>query len=460
MKVVTRIAPSPTGYVHFGLARTALFNYLYAKKHGGEFIVRVEDTDTARNKPEYEADILEQLRWLNLTGDRQYRQSECVERHKECLKQLIDAGKAYVSKEPAKDDATREVEVVRLKNPGERVTFTDLIRGEISFDTTELKDFVIARSIRDPLYHFAVVVDDHDEGVTHVLRGDDHISNTPRQILILKALGFEIPAYAHLPLILMPDKSKMSKRRHETSVKHYREAGILHEALINYIALLGWTPPSGKEILSMDEMITEFDLMDLHKNGAVFDIEKLRWFNKEYLSRLPVEIFSEQALRIFQEAVAERALPWDEKIGTILVSTVVKERIHTWYDIRTLTHEGEFDYFFKDPEPHADHISQKGSERAPSARGSGGPRELAAMHLNKVCGMLTALPESDFKTSEEVKAALWDYATETGRGEVLWPLRFALSGRAKSPDPFVIASIVGKETSLRRIQEAIKLLGM
>ncbi|MDR3571332.1 MAG: glutamate--tRNA ligase family protein, partial [Candidatus Pacebacteria bacterium] len=194
MKIVTRIAPSPTGYLHFGLARTALFSYLYARKHNGEFVLRVEDTDAARNKPEYEADILEQLQWLDLDYDRSYRQSEHVERHRELLHELVEKDLAYISKEPAKDDETKTVEVVRLRNKGERVTFTDMIRGEISFDTAELKDFVIARSIDDPLYHFAVVVDDHDEDVTHVIRGDDHISNTPRQILILRALGFEIPA--------------------------------------------------------------------------------------------------------------------------------------------------------------------------------------------------------------------------------------------------------------------------
>jgi glutamyl-tRNA synthetase len=447
MKIVTRIAPSPTGYLHFGLARTALFNYLFAKKNGGEFVLRIEDTDTARNKPEYETDIREHLEWLGLHTDHTYQQSEHVERHKECLSALISSDKAYVSKEPAKDDSSRTVEVVRLRNPGEKITFLDIIRGEITFDTTELKDFVIARSVNEPLYHFAVVVDDHDEAVTHVIRGDDHISNTPRQILILRALGFEIPAYAHLPLILMPDKSKMSKRKHETSVRHYREAGILPQALVNYIALLGWTPPSQKEILTIDEMIAEFELGDLHKSGAVFDIEKLRWYNKEYLSKMPADVFNEKAMKTFQEAVAERGIRWNEGIGYALVPTVLKERIHTWYDIRTLVHDGEFDYFFTDPDPAASAIPQKGSTS-----------EEAITHLTVVAGTLEALPEDHFSSQEQIKAALWDYATKQGRGKVLWPLRFSLSGRAKSPDPFVIASIVGKETTLQRVKSAIGVL--
>ncbi|PIR83526.1 glutamate--tRNA ligase, partial [Candidatus Kaiserbacteria bacterium CG10_big_fil_rev_8_21_14_0_10_51_14] len=326
MSVVTRIAPSPTGYLHFGLARTALFSYLYAKKNGGEYIMRIEDTDTARNKPEFEADIVDQFQWLGLTPDRSYRQSDNVERHKECLADLIKRDTAYISKEPAKDDPTQVVEVVRLRNPGEQVTFKDLIRGDIVFDTSELKDFVIARSVNEPLFHFAVVVDDHDEGVTHVIRGEDHISNTPRHMLILRALGFKIPAYAHLPLILMPDKSKMSKRKHETSVKHFRESGIVPQALINYVALMGWTPPSGKEILSVDEMIQEFELEKLHSSGAIFDYEKLRWYNREYLLKRNDAELASYVLPVLEKALKERGISWDAGIAEKIVS-LLKERI-------------------------------------------------------------------------------------------------------------------------------------
>jgi glutamyl-tRNA synthetase len=445
-KVVTRIAPSPTGYLHFGLARTALFSYLYAKKLSGEYILRIEDTDTARNRPEYEADILDQFEWLHLTPDRSYRQSEQVDRHKQLLQQLVDKDVAYVSKEAAKDDASRTVEVVRLRNKGEKITFNDLIRGEISFDTTELKDFVIARSMDEPLFHFAVVVDDHDEGVTHIIRGDDHISNTPRQILIHRALGFEVPAYAHLPLILMPDKSKMSKRKHETALKTFREIGILPEAIINYLALLGWTPPSGKEILSLDEMIPEFDLKDLHKSGAVFDMEKLRWFNREYLLKMRDDDFDAEALRRLEHSLNARKMTWDETIGHKLLP-LLRERTHVWSDIDAMVGAGELDLFFTDPQPEAAAIPQKATSPADAVK-----------YLRSVSELLSAVSNEDFSDAEKVKAAVWAYAEQEGRGAVLWPLRFSLSGRQKSPDPFMIASTIGKSVTLRRLNTAITLL--
>lgn len=445
-KVVTRIAPSPTGFLHFGLARTALFNYLHARKHGGEFIVRIEDTDTARNKPEYETDIMEQLAWLGLIADRTYRQSENVERHKQCLADLIAKDRAYVSREPAKDSPDKIVEVVRLRNPGEKVTFRDGVRGDITFDTTELKDFVIARNVNEPLYHFAVVVDDHDEGVTHVIRGDDHISNTPRQILILKALDFEIPQYTHLPLILMPDKTKMSKRKHESSVKAFREQGILSEALINYIVMLGWTPKSDREVLGLDEMIAEFDLKDLHVSGAVFDIEKLRWYNREYISAMSENEFRAGALGALQASLHARGIEWSEKIGERLL-VILRERISMWGDIRTQVADGEYDYFFADPEPAKESIPQKGDD--PS---------IALTHLTHTDEVLHTVSSESFDEPSRLKDIMWDYATEHGRGSVLWPLRFSLSGRAKSPDPFVIASIIGKEATLRRIARARALL--
>lgn len=446
MNVVTRIAPSPTGYLHFGLARTALFSYLYAKTNGGEFVLRIEDTDSARNKPEYELDILEQLGWLGLTYDRSYRQSEHVNRHRELLHELITKDVAYVSKEPAKDDASRTVEVVRLRNAGERITFTDLVRGEITFDTTELKDFVIARSIDEPLFHFAVVIDDHDESVTHVIRGDDHISNTPRQILIQRALGFETPAYAHLPLILMPDKSKMSKRKHETSLKHYREMGILPQAILNYLALLGWTPPSGKEIFSLEEMVVEFDLKDLHKSGAIFDIEKLRWFNREYLLVMRPDDFESVAIDRLRSALTSKNISWDEGAALKLVP-LIRERISVWQDIDTLVGEGEFDFFFSDPKPTPAQIPQKNTNSAD-----------ASSNLVKVVELLEKVPDTNFSDPEKVKEAIWPYAEEKGRGNVLWPLRYSLSGRAKSPDPFFISSIIGKEACLRRLRSAVELL--
>ncbi len=442
-KIITRIAPSPTGYLHFGLARTALFNYLYAKQHGGTFIVRIEDTDAARNKPEYEDDIREQLQWLGLDADAVFRQSEHKARHEELLRKMIAEDKAYVSREPAKDDASKTVEVVRLKNAGETITFTDLIRGEITFDTSELKDFVIARSISDPLYHLAVVVDDHDEGVTHVIRGEDHISNTPRQILIGRALGFDDPAYAHLPLILMPDKSKMSKRKHESSVKHFRDAGILPEALVNYVSLLGWNPGTDQEIFSKDELIQSFDISHIQKSGAIFNMEKLLWFNKQYLHRMRDDDFNAEALRILEEGAQGRGLPFQEDTAHAVVS-IIKERISTWSDLRKIINEGELDFFFREPTIEKAKIPEKKSSSKDSAA-----------HLQYVYQSLTAL--SDF-TVDTVKNSIWDYASEKGRGSVLWPLRYALTGQERSPDPFTVASILGKEETLKRVNNAIQQL--
>lgn len=439
MTVKVRIAPSPTGYFHFGLARTALYNYLYAKKTGGTFTLRIEDTDKARSTKEYEEDIYECFKWLGLSFDEKYVQSEHVERHKELLHKLVSEDKAYVSKEPAKDDSGREVEVVRLRNPGRTITFTDVIRGDITFDTTELKDFVIARSMDDPLYHFAVVVDDGDAGITHIIRGEDHISNTPRQILIQEALDVPRPVYAHLPLILAPDRTKMSKRKHQTSLRDFRAKGYLPEAMINFIALLGWSEGEGdKEIYSLDELIKAFSLEKIHKGGAIFNEEKLRWFNREHLLRLPEDKFARVALDKLKESLAAR-VTWNEDMG-IKLAPIARERIAVWDDISELAAAGEFDYFFTAPALDASRIPDKKSSAAD-----------AAEHLANAEEILDKVSPFD---AESVKSALWEYATEKGRGVVLWPLRYSLSGREKSPDPFTLMAILGKEESLARIAAA------
>ncbi|MFZ2886510.1 MAG: glutamate--tRNA ligase family protein, partial [Minisyncoccia bacterium] len=340
-----RIAPSPTGFFHIGTARTALYNYLFAKKVGGTFVIRIEDTDRARSTKEFQEDIFNSFEWLGLTFDETYIQSEHLDRHRELLKKLVDEDKAYISKEPAKDDESRVVEVVRLRNPGKIITFTDVIRGDITFDTTELKDFVLARAIDDPLYHFAVVVDDGDAKITHIIRGEDHISNTPRQILIQEALGLPRPVYAHLPLILAPDRTKMSKRKHQTALKDFRARGYLPEAMINFIALLGWSEGEGdKEIFSREELIQAFSLERIHKGGAVFNEEKLRWFNKEYLHKLPEKEFAETVFMKLKESLSSR-VSWNDEMGTALIP-IVRERIATWGDVSLLVEDGEFDYFF------------------------------------------------------------------------------------------------------------------
>lgn len=441
-----RIPPSPTGYCHVGTARMAILNYLFAKKNGGTIVFRSEDTDKERSKKEYEEDIVDSLTWLGLSWDEFYRQSERVALHAQSLKKLVAADRAYISEEPSKKEEEKTVSVVRLRNPGEQVAFHDIIRGDITFDTTELGDFVIARSIDDPLYHFAVVVDDGDMGITHVIRGEEHISNTPRQILIQEALGLPRPAYAHYPLHLAADRSKLSKRKGDVAVRNYREKGYLPEAMLNYIAHLGWTPPSGREILSLPEMIEEFDLAGLHKSGAVFDLEKLRWFNRHYLLAMPEDAFAREATRVLEESAKDRSLPWNESVGRALVP-LLRERSSVWEDIRAMAAEGEFDYFFGDPKADPAGIPGKDSD-APTA----------LRHLEALRGALSSLEEGDFGDPERIKAAVWDYATREGRASVLWPLRYALTGRARSPDPFTVASIVGRTATLTRIDRAVEAL--
>ena len=445
-EVRVRCPPSPTGYCHVGTARMAILNFLFARKNNGAIVFRSEDTDKERSKREFEDEIKDSLQWLGLDWDEFYRQSERTEIYRPALHTLIDSGKAYISEEESKKEAGKIVHVVRLKNPGRKITFTDVIRGEITFDTTELGDLVIARSIDDPLYHFAVVVDDAEMNITHIIRGDDHISNTPRQILIQEALGYERPTYIHYPLLLGANKSKLSKRTGDTAVRGYREKGYLPEAFVNYIAMLGWTPKSEKEILSLPEMVSEFDIKDLHKSGAVFDIEKLRWFNRQYLQKVSEDEFAGPALGVMKEATLVRGLRWDADTGARLLG-IVRERISVWEDIRLLIEKGELDYFFREPAYDFALIP-----------GKNGTRESAVKHLNAVRKILTDVPDNGFKKPETIKASVWGYAAREGTGAVLWPFRYALTGLERSPDPFFVASVLGKQRVLKRIASALSAL--
>lgn len=424
-----------------GTVRTGLFNYLFAKKYGGDFIVRIEDTDEARSERIYEDAIWQDLEWLGLHADERYKQSEHKRRHTELLEKIVAENKAYVSKEEAKDGSGRIVEVVRLRNPGGPLTFTDAVRGEITFDTTELGDFVVARSITDPLYHFAVVADDGDEHITHVIRGDDHISNTPRQILIQRALELPQPVYAHLPLILAPDKSRLSKRKHSASVGDLEGEGFLPEALVNFLALVGWNPGTDQEIFSLPDLISAFSLEGIQKAGAVFNIDKLKWFNKEYLHLLPKETLTSNIISLLRKAypqVPAGALP--------KVVSLVAERIHTWGDVNRSIEAGEWGFLEKAGTITTAHLQWKNA-----------PEEEARKHLEYAQNVLKKLPESHFEAPEAIKEALWPYADENGRGNVLWPLRMALTGQDKSPDPFTVVYILGKTESLQRIEAALRL---
>lgn len=434
-EIVVRIAPSPTGNLHVGTARMALANYLFAKKNNAKFILRLEDTDKERSKLEYEESILNGLKELGISWDDQYKQSERTDIYKEYLQKLIDSGSAYISKEEPSEEGKRS-EVIRFKNPNKVISFNDLVRGEISFDTTELGDFVIAKSLEEPLYHLAVVVDDITMNITHVIRGEDHISNTPRQIAIIEALGGEIPKYAHLPLLLGSDRSKLSKRHGATSVTSYIESGYLPEAFINYLAFLGWNPGDDRELMNIDELIESYDLSGVQKGGAIFSQEKLDWYNKEYIKKMSDEDLCPKIKEIYTEV-------GDGDIKKL--TSFIKERITTLNDIQRLKEEGEFDFLFTPPE----NIKEEG------LLWKNEPLDESINNLKKAKELLENSDDNNFNSPESVKELIWPLAEELGRGNLLQPLRFSLSGRDRSLDPFNIIYFIGKDETVSRLKKVI-----
>ncbi len=434
------MAPSPTGYLHIGTARTTLFNYLFAKRYGGTFIMRIEDTDKERSKKEYEEEQLEGLKWLGFSWDEFYRQSERNPIYRKELERLIAEGKAKESEEESAKEPGKRVKVIRLLNPGKKITFLDEVRGEITFDTKELGDFVIARSLDDALYHFTVVVDDAFMDITHVIRGEDHISNTGRQILIQEGLGYKRPKYAHLPLILASDRSKMSKRHGATTVREYREEGILPEALVNFLALLGWNPGDDREIMPLKDLMGSFDLKRIQQSGGIFDREKLLWYNREYLRKLSAKEFKERLLAFapeYQKENVEKLLP------------LVQERASTLKEAALLLSSAEFS-FVKEVAPY------DGSRLVPTLKDKTLTREEVKKHLEQVIELIEGV--SSELSMDSAKEAIFGYATEQGRGAVLWPVRYALAGADKSPDPFTIAGLIGKEETLQRLRAAVQKL--
>lgn len=395
-------------------------------------MIRIEDTDKARSTKEFEENILTGLATLGLQHDAEItRQSERTEIYKQKLEELIKSGKAYVSQETEGESK----EVIRLKNAGAQVTFKDLIHDEITFDTTELGDFVIAKNLEEPIFHFTVVVDDAEMGITHVIRGEDHISNTARHILIQEALGYTRPQYAHIPLILNPDRSKLSKRHGATALSSYLEQGYLPAALVNFLALMGWSPQAkvggqegtDQEVFTLDELVQRFSLEAIQKGGAVFNIDKLNWLNREHLRRLPE---SEQT------SYVSKALPNLDQNILAKITSIILDKAANWDEIKNLHEAGELEYFFTAPSPSKELLK-------------------TTEHLPKVVELLEKIDEKDWNV-ENIKAAIWDFASEVGRGDVLWPMRVSLSGKEKSPDPFTLASIFGKQETIERLEKSTK----
>jgi glutamyl-tRNA synthetase len=410
-----RFAPSPTGALHVGGARAALYNWLLARGHDGSFVLRIEDTDRERSTPENIEQILDALRWLELDFDEgPFFQSERVDRHKAEIARLLDEGHAYM------DEGA-----VRLRVPDEGQTVVpDLIRGDITFQHKDIADFVIARSDGSPLYNLAVAVDDNDLGITHVIRGEDHISNTPRQMMILKALGADTPVYAHLPLLHGTDGKKLSKRHGAASVQELRDSGYLPAAVRNYLALLGWGYDESTTFFSTDELIELFSLERVSKNPAVFDEQKLRWMNGRYLRELSVE----ELQRLLEERLG-REVP----IEAVQIS---QEKMQTLDDFWTLAG------FLVERQPT--------DEKAWGKVMKDGAAERLARTRD-------ALEHTDPFTAEAIEASLRSVVEETGEkpNKVFQPLRVAISGSTVSPGIFESVAVLGRDETLARVDEAL-----
>ncbi len=460
--VRVRFAPSPTGYVHVGNARTALFNWLFARHHGGTFILRIEDTDVERSEERYESQLLEDLQWFGLDWDEgpdkggprgPYRQSERKELYSKYATQLIDQGHAYccfcsaeqleadrqealkAGREPRysgrcrkrpREEAARKIAAgepaaVRLKIEEGSLRWNDLVHGPISFSCEVIDDPILVRSDGHPLYNYAVVIDDHLMEITHVIRGDDHISNTPRQLALYRAFGWKPPDFAHLSSILGPDRARLSKRHGATSLQNFREMGILPEALANYLALLGWSPADGKtEILNSQELIAQFSLERITRSPAVFDFEKLKWLNRHYMKECPVRRLAELSVPFLNNAgyinkpAGEEVLPWIEKV----VDAVLKN-LDSLSQFPSAARQ-IFEY-------HAKGIGETTETR--HVLDDPGSRDVLRIFIPKVL-------EVEPLTYEKFRAMAKEVQTETGKKgkELFHPIRVALTGAVSGPE--------------------------
>lgn len=463
MTLRTRFAPSPTGYLHIGGARTALYSWLHARKHGGRFVLRIEDTDRERSTEESVNAILEGMTWLGLDYDEgPFYQTHRFDRYDEVIQQLLDKGLAYYcycsreeldvmreeamarKQKPRYDgrcrvrSAPREgVEpVIRFKNPTEgAVVIDDLIKGKVVIGNSELDDLIIARSDGTPTYNLTVVVDDWDMGVTHVIRGDDHLNNTPRQINLLRALGAEPPTYAHVPMILGEDGKRLSKRHGAVSVMQYREDGYLPEALLNYLVRLGWSY-GDREIFSLDEMIELFDVSDVNVAASTFNPEKLLWLNQQYImAAAPEKIAHHLSIHLGKLGI-------DPTEGPDILEVVAaqKERAQTLVEMAEIS-----EFIYRDFEAFDETAAKKNL------------RPVAREPLEKIREALAAVddwtPETLHQTVNQVAEAL-----ELKMGKVAQPLRVAVVGRAASPGIDVTLHLVGKAACLRRIDMALEFI--
>lgn len=491
MKVRTRFAPSPTGFLHVGGLRTALYAYLIAKQYGGQFILRIEDTDQKRTVEGGIENIVRSLDWAGVLPDEgaaidekgvifqkgekgPYIQSQRLDIYKKYADELLDQGNAYYcfctaerleqlrsyqqanklptgydrncrgldKVEAKKRKEANEPAVLRMKMPTEGETvFTDLVRGEVVFKNELIDDQVLVKSDGFPTYHFAVVVDDHLMEITHVIRGDEWLNSTPKHIQLFKYFGWEIPKLAHLPLLLNPDKSKLSKRQGDVAVEDYAKKGYLPQAMINFVAMLGWNSGTEQEMYSMENLIKDFKLEKINKSGAVFNLEKLDWFNQQHLRSL-----SDQEL-------VDASIPWLKQSGSIdenIDKTWLKKALYLEKDrITTLANFPEaLSFVFALPDYDKEILVWKKSTA-----------EEVKSILPKVFEHLSTISVHDWnKDTLQNKVGEWIAQNGLNNGQVMWPLRVALSGQQNSPGPFDIADVLGKEESMKRLEVALKKL--
>ncbi|MDP3990861.1 MAG: glutamate--tRNA ligase [Candidatus Nealsonbacteria bacterium] len=470
-EIRVRMAPSPTGLLHFGNARTALFNYLFTKHSGGKLILRIEDTDIERSDKAFEKDIIDNLKWLGIIWDEgPFLQSERTSIYIKYLDKLVKDGLAYycfctqeelegkkqeqmsrgvpakyngkchnLSEEEIKKYLSQgKPSVIRFKIPEKKVSFNDIIRGKIEFESSLLGDFVIAKDLSTPLYNFALVVDDFEMKISHVIRGEDHIPNTPKQILLQEALNLPQPKYGHLPLILGPDKSKLSKRHGTQSIAEYRKQGYLAESVINFMAFLGWNPGTEKEIFSMDSLIKEFSLEKVQKSGAIFNIQRLDYLNGFYIRQKSIDELTELCQPYLPASPAGGPKIDKQKLQQIIA--MHKERLKKLSEIKELT-----DFFFKQPQYSKELLRWKKADD-----------EQIKQSLDILEKLLFKIKRWD---KAEIENVLMVEAEQTGdRGILLWPFRVALSGKKASAGPFEIAEALGKEETLIRIKQAKELI--
>lgn len=475
--VRVRFAPSPTGTLHIGGARTALFNWLFARKHNGSFILRLEDTDTLRSTEDSVRAIVDGLRWLGLDWDEgpdvagsfgPYRQSERLSLYRFYLQKLIDEGKAYycfcspeeiqAQKEKARNEkrnyryegccsklSPEEVQkrldigmkpVIRIKMPSEGKTVVhDLVRGDVEFDNALLDDFIIAKSDGWPTYNFAVVIDDANMQISHVIRAEEHLSNTPKQLHIYDALHLKTPLFAHVSMILAPDRSKLSKRHGATSVQEFRDDGYLPEALVNYLALLGWSPGDDTTLMQLTEMIERFELDNVSKSAAIYDIQKLAWMNGHYISSADISAI----IPILKEkAEAKKWLRNDNLIYFTKVVDLLRSRAKTTDEILE-----QADYFFESPLVY----DEKGAAKYFC-------KDNSINMLETVLSIIKELPVFSAETIENAFRAKANLM-EVKAGTLIHPTRLALSGRTNTPGLFEVMELLGSELCIARISKAI-----